>query len=147
MPGILDRVYGGPRTDPDIAFNAAQSLLLDRGLLSRQQREDYWEFNSFVAIGERTRIPYLIGGGSPLARFGGVLSCDPLFSETRCYFCVHPDAEVPKPDRMLALKLAIEGNEDHFLQRAVATPSIHSFTQLPLMAKHHKIACMARVML
>lgn len=94
----------------ELAINRAKALLLSS--LTEEQAQQYDKDKSFIVIGHKTKRKYRVRHG----RAGNVDLLDG--NRVRHRLCAHPELNVPDQDTMLAQKLMIECNEEHFLNLA-----------------------------
>lgn len=89
----------------------ARSIALLRRWLTAEQREDFDKTGTFIAVGDFTKAKYRIGQKS----FFNIIDLS-----DNSEICFEPDCSYSAPigDKMLAQKLAIEGNEKLVLEIA-----------------------------
>lgn len=88
-------------------------------LLTREQRWSLRATNSFVVIGQDGRT-YEVREGMPVQLIEA--------GQPKTSYCIHPITRLPPHDVMVAQKLLLETNIEHFLATANAT-DLRPFTQ------------------
>lgn len=108
-PGPLSCWISSPKPKPDLAEKRAQALL--HQFLTREQRWSLRASRSFVVTGQDGRMYEVTEDqGVRLLVNGRAVTS----------YCIHPREALPRGDVMLAQKLLLESNIDHFLSTANA---------------------------